>query len=214
MKLALKYYVLPLLAAGCGVMITLQPSAAQNTSTPTPDTSVPAVVAPPAAPKVPSGIGQGTKAEAVHMGTLDAADAEFVRKAAMGGLAEVAGGEVAEKSGNEQVKQFGRKMVEDHGKANKELASIAQEHGMAVPTTLEADDRTKIEKFSSMSGHDFDRAYIAGMIEDHKKDVALFEKEASDGKDPAVKQFAQETLPTIKEHLDMAQALLQKIASN
>ena len=43
------------------------------------------------------------------------------------------------------------------------------------------------------------------MVDDHKKDVADFKKEASSGKDPEVKAFAAKTLPTLQEHLQMAQ---------
>jgi putative membrane protein len=42
------------------------------------------------------------------------------------------------------------------------------------------------------------------MVSDHKEDVAEFEKEAKSGKDADVKAFAAKTLPTLKEHLEMA----------
>jgi putative membrane protein len=44
------------------------------------------------------------------------------------------------------------------------------------------------------------------MVADHKKDIAEFEKEASSGKDPEIKAFAAKTLPTLREHLKLAQA--------
>jgi hypothetical protein len=44
------------------------------------------------------------------------------------------------------------------------------------------------------------------MLDDHKKDVAEFEKESKSGGDPDVKSFAAKTLPTLKEHLQQAQA--------
>ena len=45
-----------------------------------------------------------------------------------------------------------------------------------------------------MSGDAFDRAYMADMVKDHKKDIAAFQKESSSGQDPDVKQFASQTL--------------------
>ena len=201
MNTSLKYIAIPLVGLGLLSFANVGPAAAQNVPPPapanaspsTPDTSVPAVVAPPSSPKVPSGIGQGTKNEASHMGTLAAEDAEFVRKAAMGGLAEVASGKLAERSGNQEVKQFGQKIVDDHTKANQELATIAQSKGVILPTTLEADERTKIEKLDGMRGHDFDRQFMTDMVADHQKAIAMFQKEADASKDAEIKQFAQET---------------------
>jgi putative membrane protein len=43
------------------------------------------------------------------------------------------------------------------------------------------------------------------MVKDHKHDLAAFKQEAKDGRDPAVKEFASKTLPTLEEHLKLAQ---------
>jgi len=58
-----------------------------------------------------------------------------------------------------------------------------------------------------MSGAEFDRAYMNMMVSDHNKDVAEFEKESTKGGDPDLKAFAAKTLPTLKEHQQMAKAL-------
>ena len=58
-----------------------------------------------------------------------------------------------------------------------------------------------------MLGDAFDRAYVQDMVKDHRKDVTLFEDQARNGKDPALKQFAQATLPALQEHLQMAERL-------
>jgi len=45
------------------------------------------------------------------------------------------------------------------------------------------------------------------MLSDHKKDVSLFRSTAKAAKNSDVKQFASETLPTLKQHLQMAQTI-------
>src|SRR5512133_1725625 len=67
--------------------------------------------------------------------SLSAKDKTFMRKAAKGGMMEVAMGKVAEQNGqSDDVKSFGKRMVTDHGKANDELKSIAEKKGVKLPT--------------------------------------------------------------------------------
>src|SRR6476660_8047591 len=55
-------------------------------------------------------------------GKLSADDADFVQKAAKGGLAEVELGLLAQQRGaTDAVRKFGRRMVHDHSDANLEL---------------------------------------------------------------------------------------------
>jgi putative membrane protein len=46
---------------------------------------------------------------------------------------------------------------------------------------------------------------MQAMLADHRKDVAEFRAEASSGKDLEVKAWAAKTLPTLEEHLRLAQ---------
>lgn len=65
-----------------------------------------------------------------------------------------------------------------------------------------------------MSGDAFDKAYMADMVKDHKKDIADFQKESSNGQDSDVKQFASQTLPTLQDHLKQAQTVAPKVGSS
>jgi len=133
-------------------------------------------------------------------------DNAFVQKAAAGGMAEVEMGKLAQdKATNGQVKQFGARMVQDHGKANDELKQLAGAKGVQLPAGPGAEAQAKMKKMQGMSGAAFDKHYMDDMVADHKKDIAAFESEAKSGKDPEVKAFAQKTLPTLKEHLQLAQ---------
>lgn len=48
---------------------------------------------------------------------------------------------------------------------------------------------------------------MSDMVKDHRADVAVFERESKDAKDPAVKDFADQTLPTLREHLKAAEKI-------
>ena len=134
------------------------------------------------------------------------ADAKFVKEASAGGLAEVQLGQLAEqKAQNQAVKDFGQRMVSDHSKANQELKAVATSEAMPVSTSLSPSDAALKSKLEALSGATFDKAYMSAMVKDHKNDIAAFKKEASSGKDAKIRRFASETLPTLQDHLSMAQ---------
>ena len=155
---------------------------------------------------------QGTSTSSSNMkagtsASVPAADKAFVEKAAVGGMAEVRMGKMAQQKGSsDQVKQFGARMVDDHSKANDELKKIASSKGITLPTDLDAKHKSKMEKMQKLSGAQFDRAYMDDKVADHKQDVAEFRKEANSGKDSDIKAFAAKTLPTLEDHLKMAQS--------
>jgi len=149
--------------------------------------------------------GQGAPA-AASKAAAPAADKSFAQKAAVGGMAEVELGKLAEqKAASDAVKQFGSRMVADHSKANEELKQIAGEKGLTLPAELDAKNKSELAKMQKLSGAQFDRAYMDDMLADHKNDVADFRKEASSGHDSDLKSYAAKTLPTLEEHLQMAQ---------
>jgi len=134
------------------------------------------------------------------------ADQTFVVNAAKGGMAEVELGKLAaEKATKDAVKKFGQRMADDHSKANDELKSLAQSKGITLPTSVDPKDKATQDRFAKLSGDAFDRAYMQHMLADHRKDVAAFRTESKSGKDPDVKAWAGKTLPTLEEHLKLAQ---------
>jgi len=139
-------------------------------------------------------------------------DSSFVMEAAIGGLMEVESGRIAqENAANQQVKDFGGMMIRDHEKANQELMSLASGRGMTLPTALPADKQKHLDEMKKMKGKSFDNHYVNMMVNDHKKTIDLFEKQANGGADPQLKTWASNTLPTLKMHNDSAQALKKRM---
>ena len=160
----------------------------------------------------PSGTHARTRADRAK--ATSGADQSFIKKAAQGGMAEVELGRLAtQKASSDQVKQFGQKMVDDHGKANDQLKSIAEQEKMPMPAALTAKDRHEYDRLSKLSGDQFDRAYMQLMVRDHRKDVGEFRKESQSAKDDQVKQFASSTLPTLEDHLKLAESAAQAVGA-
>ena len=123
-----------------------------------------------------------------------------MKKAAKGGMMEVTMGKMAEqKAQSDDVKSFGKRMVTDHSKANDELKSIASKKGVELPR------KEHIGKWTS------DKAYMEMMVKDHEKDLAEFKEEESNGSDPDLKKFANDTAKMVQEHLDLAKETQGKL---
>jgi putative membrane protein len=178
-----------MLAAGCGQQRGNEPSTANNTSSQS-DTQ--------------AKTGLGTQ--------ISSSDQQFVQEAASGGMKEVELSEfVAGKTKNAEVKQLAERIAQDHTTANSELKTAAQQDSGEMPAAMDEKAIQEVNQFKNMSGERLDRAYVEHMIEDHKKDITKFQQQANSGAAPQVKAFAQKTLPTLQEHLRMAQQVQDKL---
>jgi putative membrane protein len=147
-----------------------------------------------------AGVAAAQNTPAGKSSSVSEKDKMFMKKAAKGGMMEVAMGKLAEEKGqSDDVKSFGKRMVADHSKANDELKKIAAQKDAKLPT--------KEHKVSWSS----DKAYMDMMVKDHEKDLAEFQEEAKNGSDPDVKKFADDTAKMVQEHLDFAKQTQSKL---
>jgi len=141
-------------------------------------------------------------------------DQDFAIEAAQGGLMEVRLGELAQQQAKAQaVKDFGQRMVEDHGAANDKLMQIAEQKGIELPQDLSEDAQQTVEELQQQSGAEFDEAYMDEMVSDHEDDVAAFEDYVENAQDQDLRAFAEETLPTLQEHLELAKQTQEQVAA-
>ncbi len=145
----------------------------------------------------------GTVADTAKNATarLGGKDALFVRKAAIGGMAEVKSAELAkDKASSSDVKTFAEQMIKDHTAANQELESLAKDKNITVPTELDNKHQAKVDKLSNLSGSAFDREYVLQQRMGHAKMLDLLQDEAKNGKDPDIKAFAAKASDVVSEH--------------
>lgn len=162
------------------------------------DRAPPPVVAAPAPP---------TAAEAPSPLAPVSGDQQFIDQAASAGAAEVDLGKLAhDKAKAKSVRAFAARMVSDHTKANNRLVAVTKKLNM-TPNVAPADT----SQLASLSGADFDKAYIANQVQAHQDAVAAFEAEAKDGQVPQLKKFAHDFLPMLQSHLKQAQTISAKI---
>lgn len=134
----------------------------------------------------------------------------FMIMASIGNLQEIRSGQLAaQKAVRPDVKSFGKMMVSDHSDAEQKLIQLAKAKGYQLPEAATAMPVFDLN-LEKASGDDFDRLYIHNMLPSHKSTVSMFENYATNGKDPEVKAFAQQTLPILKQHLETIKTINEK----
>jgi putative membrane protein len=126
---------------------------------------------------------------------------QFAMKAAEGGMLEVKLAQLAQqKSQSQEVKQLAQQLEQDHNMANQQLMQVAKQKNINLPTDLKGECKETYEAFQQLSGKDFDNAYLLFNVKDHLKDIMMFQKEAQNGTDQEIKQWAMQTLPKLRQH--------------
>ncbi|HEY7119055.1 MAG TPA: DUF4142 domain-containing protein [Tepidisphaeraceae bacterium] len=126
---------------------------------------------------------------------------QFAMKAAEGGMLEVKLAQLAQqKSQDEQVKDLAKQLEQDHQQANQQLMQIAKQKNIDLPNDLKGECQETYQAFQQLQGKDFDNAFVLHNVKDHLMDIMMFQKEAQNGTDPEIKQWASQTLPKLQEH--------------
>lgn len=134
----------------------------------------------------------------------------FLIVASIGNLQEASAGQLAvQKAKQADVKAFGQMMVKDHGDAEQKLLQLAKSRGYTLPASATGGIQPDLNLKNA--GDNFDKVYVHAMIAGHNNTVQTFETYATNGKDPAVKAFAKQMLPTLKAHLAAIKVLDEKI---
>ena len=137
----------------------------------------------------------------------------FARQATAAGISQVELGNIAaQKAENPAVKSLAEALVKDHAQTTSELRTIATQESIALPTTLPADADATAHDLSQKSGTAFDRAYLAQMVQDQEKAVALFRDAATtDSVGSDLRDLAHKALPRLEHHLEEARQLDQQL---
>ena len=134
---------------------------------------------------------------------------KFVDFAAQTDMVEANLGQLAQEVGTTQaVKDYGKMLTADHTSDYQQLQTAAQQAGLKVPTAIDAEhDKAMVGPMHALKGAAFDKKFSHDMVVGHTQAIAIYQKEADEGQNPALKQYAQNALPVLQKHLDNAKAL-------
>ena len=138
----------------------------------------------------------------------------FIDKVTVSNKFEIDTSKLAQEYGKDgSVKSFADQMIADHEKAGKEFKAALKEASIEPPTEmLDATHTAKYAKlrvFTTESG--FDASYVEEQVAAHEEAVALFKDYSAKGPTPALKSFAEKTLPTLEHHLTMIKDIQGKL---
>jgi putative membrane protein len=134
----------------------------------------------------------------------------FAKKVASATAFEIQSSQLAkEQSQSEAVKAFADQMIADHTKAADEFKAALTDAKIFPPPVEEPDPKQQatLSRLRAAQGASFDKAYVSAQLGAHKEAVVLFQTYARRARSPELKEFAQKTLPILRRHLSMVQAL-------
>lgn len=118
----------------------------------------------------------------------------------------------ATKGTSAAVRNFGKQMVSDHHKLRVQGEALAKK--LSLTRTAPADDNIPSDAQKEMDnlnstakGKDFDKAYIDGQVDDHKKVLDLVVKAMGQAQSTELKNLIQKATPTVQGHLDKAESI-------
>ena len=134
---------------------------------------------------------------------------DFVKQAAMSDMFEIQSSQLALQKGDAQAKTFAQHMITDHQKTTADLQGMVKSGAVKVqpPARLDSSMQDKLDKLKKETGRDFTSTYDEDQVSAHKDAVSLFERYAKGGDNTQLKDWAGKTLPTLQQHLQMAQGL-------
>lgn len=152
---------------------------------------------------------QTTKADE---STLNSADRSFITLAAEANLAEIETAKtVQERSKDPAVKDFANRMITDHTQASQNLATLAKANGITLGSEPSANDRNQKDELQKLSSAKLGDAYLRDELQDHKQAISEFESEIEHGHNQNITDYAEQTLPTLEDHIRIAENVAGKM---
>lgn len=107
------------------------------------------------------------------------------------------------------IKRYAQAMIDAHEASTAKLKTVAAGLSPAIQpvATLSPEQQQTVESLRAAKGTAFDRAYAAAQAAAHQQTLDALKAFATGGDVPALKTFAQDLVPTVTAHLNMAKGL-------
>ncbi len=147
---------------------------------------------------------QTVRADSVFISEVDASNATELR------LARMAEG----RARDSLVKRFAQNMVTDHDRMQAEWRALSSRTGLQVRASISPRHQEQVTRLGSLSGTEFDRAYMAAMVQNHQENVNAFQDRGRTAQSAEVRQLVERSLPSLRQHLSLAQQVASQVGAN
>jgi putative membrane protein len=155
---------------------------------------------------------QPPAASADNSGKISHRAKEFLEDASQANQMEIAlAGVAQEKSQNATVKALAQTLRSDHEKNLAQVQSLAQAHGVTLDDSVSWMNQRIVNHMQKASDADFDKDYTKMMVKDHVACIKNFDKAAADVKESDINQYVQNTLPTLRTHLQRSEEAARSV---
>jgi putative membrane protein len=124
------------------------------------------------------------------------------------------------KASSEQVRTFASRMLNEHSTMIQDTRQLAQRINVhsktpALASTIGETHRKTMEELRTLSGREFDQAYLKYQIKMHEQAIDLVQDTAGSVENSVLRQHLIKTRPDLESHLSAARAVeRQVIAQN
>jgi putative membrane protein len=143
---------------------------------------------------------------------LTVPERKFVERAASDHIADIELSRLAlERTQNPQVRNLAQSIVDDHQKSLDQLKSIANDQKFPIPTSASTLTKKDYDRLSKLRGSDFDREYLKLMSKRHSEAMQDFQQTSNQLQNEDLRSYANQTLPTLKEHKEKAETDIKEM---
>jgi putative membrane protein len=141
--------------------------------------------------------------------SFSAWDEQWLMMSIEGDLFEIQGGKIAlHKATTPEVKTLAKTLIKDHTKSLADAIEVAKHLGIDVPDSPSPTQQWELNVVSTFSGKTFDRWYSDLEVRDHIQDIQEAKDEVEKGCNDEVQDLAEDDIPVLQKHLELAQAAL------
>jgi len=115
----------------------------------------------------------------------------------------------AQRGASPQIRQFAERMIAGNTALNQGLLAAMQRSGTPgmAPPALDQAHQAMIGDLNAVQGPEFDRRYVTQQVMAHRDTIAALQNYIQTGDNPALRQFAVQTLPAAQAGLQLAERL-------
>ncbi len=150
------------------------------------------------------------RAQAPPATTLAPVDYTFIGLTYLGNRFQIDTGRLGEThASSAAVRDYAHLMNTSHVDVENQLVALLHRMGVVQPpaSLLAGAYQSLVRMLGSEQGAAFDRDYVASQVDYQEANDALYRWELRSGSNAELKQFAQQVLPKIDDHLQRARAL-------